>query len=150
MWEDLKRNPEHGWTLALLSKALKLQDKSADAALIDARFAKSWKGADAALTRRPGISMVHFDCRCARAASDSLADVTLAERRPPALPATRARDSGPAIILLHGYSDSSLSFSRVMPLLPPELRVIAPDLRGHGDSDQPADGLSHRPISPTM
>ena len=39
---------------------------------------------------------------------------------------------GPAIILLHGYSDSSFSFSRVMPLLPPELRVIAPDLRGHG------------------
>jgi tetratricopeptide (TPR) repeat protein len=50
LWEDLKRNPEHGWTLALLSKALKLQDKSQDAALIDARFAKSWKGPDAALT----------------------------------------------------------------------------------------------------
>ncbi len=49
LWEDLKRNPEHGWTLALLSKALKLQDKSQDAALIDARFAKSWKGADPAL-----------------------------------------------------------------------------------------------------
>jgi tetratricopeptide (TPR) repeat protein len=50
LWEDLKRNPEHGWTLALLSKALKMQDKTQDAALIDARFAKSWKGADAALT----------------------------------------------------------------------------------------------------
>ena len=49
MWEDLKRNPDHGWNLSLLSKALKLQGKSADAALIDARFAKSWKGADAAL-----------------------------------------------------------------------------------------------------
>ena len=49
LWEDLKRNPEHGWNLALLSKALKLQGKSADAALVDGRFAKSWKGADAAL-----------------------------------------------------------------------------------------------------
>jgi non-heme chloroperoxidase len=47
---------------------------------------------------------------------------------------------GPAIVLLHGYSDSSFSFSRVMPLMPPELRVIAPDLRGHGDSDKPASG----------
>jgi len=28
---------------------LKKQDKTADAAAIDARFAKSWKGADAAL-----------------------------------------------------------------------------------------------------
>ena len=48
--------------------------------------------------------------------------------------------SGPAIILLHGYSDSSFSFSRVMPLLPPGVRVIAPDFRGHGDSDRPASG----------
>jgi tetratricopeptide (TPR) repeat protein len=49
LWEDLKRNAEHGWTLALLSKSLKAQNKSSDAALIDARFAKSWKGADATL-----------------------------------------------------------------------------------------------------
>ena len=48
--------------------------------------------------------------------------------------------SGPALILLHGYSDSSLSFSRVMPLLPQGLRVIAPDLRGHGHSARPANG----------
>lgn len=47
---------------------------------------------------------------------------------------------GKAMILLHGYSDSSLSFSRVMPLLPAEMRVIAPDLRGHGASERPASG----------
>jgi pimeloyl-ACP methyl ester carboxylesterase len=47
---------------------------------------------------------------------------------------------GPAIILLHGYSDSSFSFSRVMPLIPAEFRVIAPDLRGHGHSARPAKG----------
>lgn len=46
----------------------------------------------------------------------------------------------PAIVLLHGYSDSSLSFSRVMPLLPAEYRVIAPDLRGHGHSARPRSG----------
>ena len=49
-------------------------------------------------------------------------------------------ESGPALMLLHGYSDSSLSFGRIMPLLPSEQRVIAVDLRGHGDSDKPADG----------
>ena len=48
--------------------------------------------------------------------------------------------SAPVILLLHGYSDSSASFSRVMPLMPPQFRVIALDLRGHGDSDQPAGG----------
>ena len=50
LWEDLKRNAEHGWTLSLLSKALKRQGKTDDAAMIDARFTRSWKGADAAVT----------------------------------------------------------------------------------------------------
>ncbi len=69
----------------------------------------------------------------------SLAEVTLANglrlqyRR-------QGPESGPALILLHGYSDSSLSFARIMPLLPSEQRVIAVDLRGHGDSGKPADG----------
>ena len=54
--------------------------------------------------------------------------------------AHRGPKSGPAIVLLHGYSDSSFSFSRIMSLLPPGRRVIAPDLRGHGDSDRPATG----------
>jgi len=69
----------------------------------------------------------------------SLAEVTLVDgvrlqyRR-------QGPESGPALILLHGYSDSSLSFARIMPLLPPEQRVIAVDLRGHGDSDKPAAG----------
>ena len=41
LWEDLKRNPEHVWTLSLLSKTLKAQGKDSEAALIDARLAKS-------------------------------------------------------------------------------------------------------------
>ena len=48
--------------------------------------------------------------------------------------------TGPAVVLLHGYTDSWFSFSRVLPLLPPELRVIALDQRGHGDSDRPPVG----------
>jgi len=47
---------------------------------------------------------------------------------------------GPAVIFLHGYSDSSFSFSRVMPMMPAAFRVIAPDFRGHGASDKPAGG----------
>ena len=45
LWEDLKRNPEHVWTLRLLSKALKVQGKDAEASLIDARLARSAKEA---------------------------------------------------------------------------------------------------------
>jgi pimeloyl-ACP methyl ester carboxylesterase len=49
--------------------------------------------------------------------------------------------TGPAVILLHGLSDSWFSFSRVLPLFPPELRLVAPDLRGHGDSERPLLGF---------
>ncbi|HJU41994.1 MAG TPA: alpha/beta hydrolase [Vicinamibacterales bacterium] len=48
--------------------------------------------------------------------------------------------SGPALVMLHGFTDSWFSFSRVLPLLPPDLRVIVPDLRGHGDSERPETG----------
>lgn len=48
--------------------------------------------------------------------------------------------AGTPVIVLHGYSDSWFSFSRVMPLLAREARVYALDLRGHGNSDRPASG----------
>jgi non-heme chloroperoxidase len=44
------------------------------------------------------------------------------------------------LILLHGYSDSWFSFSPVIDLLAPNLRLIIPDQRGHGDSERPAKG----------
>ena len=46
----------------------------------------------------------------------------------------------PAILLLHGLSDSSFSFSRILPLLPPQVQAIAIDQRGHGESDRPSAG----------
>ena len=49
---------------------------------------------------------------------------------------------GDAVLLLHGLSDSSFSYSRVLPLLPPTLRVIVPDQRGHGNSDRPERSYS--------
>lgn len=55
---------------------------------------------------------------------------------------TQGPPDGPAILMLHGYTDSSFSFSRVMPLMARDLRVIALDQRGHGDSDRPASGYS--------
>ena len=45
--------------------------------------------------------------------------------------------TGEAIILLHGYSDSWYSFSRVLRLLSTEYHAFALTQRGHGDSDKP-------------
>ena len=44
---------------------------------------------------------------------------------------------GPPLVLLHGWPFTSYSFRRIMPELGKHFTVIAPDLRGFGDSDKP-------------
>jgi alpha-beta hydrolase superfamily lysophospholipase len=47
---------------------------------------------------------------------------------------------GPAVILLHGYTQTSHMWLPLMPLLGSNYTVIAPDLRGAGNSERPKDG----------
>ena len=46
----------------------------------------------------------------------------------------------PAVLMLHGLSDSSFSFSRILPLVPPQFQALALDARGHGESERPSAG----------
>jgi pimeloyl-ACP methyl ester carboxylesterase len=48
---------------------------------------------------------------------------------------------GPAVILLHGYTQTSRMWKPIIPLLAEKFTVIAPDLPGIGDSEIPANGL---------
>jgi pimeloyl-ACP methyl ester carboxylesterase len=48
---------------------------------------------------------------------------------------------GPAVILLHGYTQTSRMWKPIIPQLAEKFTVIAPDLPGIGDSEIPADGL---------
>lgn len=48
---------------------------------------------------------------------------------------------GAALILLHGYAETSRMWMPILPLLGEKFTVIAPDLPGIGDSSIPADGL---------
>jgi tetratricopeptide (TPR) repeat protein len=48
--DDLKRNPENGWSLFGLAQSLAAQGKTADAAATQARFQKAWVRADVTLT----------------------------------------------------------------------------------------------------
>jgi len=48
---------------------------------------------------------------------------------------------GPAVILLHGYTQTSRMWKPIIPLLARQFTVIAADLPGIGDSDIPANGL---------
>jgi len=49
--------------------------------------------------------------------------------------------SGPAVVLLHGYAETSRMWRPIIPLLAEKFLVIAPDLPGIGDSAIPKDGL---------
>ena len=56
--------------------------------------------------------------------------------------AERGDKEGEAIVFLHAYADSWFSYARVLPLLSPAYRALAPDQRGHGDSDKPERGYA--------
>ena len=49
-WEDLRRHPNNGWALYGLLQALKAQNKSDDAAVVEARFKTAWARSDVTLT----------------------------------------------------------------------------------------------------
>jgi alpha-beta hydrolase superfamily lysophospholipase len=50
---------------------------------------------------------------------------------------------GPALILLHGYTQTSHMWRPIMPSLSDRYTVIAPDLPGIGESEIPASGDRH-------
>ena len=56
--------------------------------------------------------------------------------------AYRQAGKGPVIVLIHGITSNSQTWSRVMPTLARHFTVIAPDLAGHGDSDKPKGDYS--------
>lgn len=49
--------------------------------------------------------------------------------------------SGPPLLLLHGYAETSSMWRSLMPEVAERFMVVAPDLPGIGGSDIPADGL---------
>jgi len=48
-------------------------------------------------------------------------------------------DSGPTVVLLHGILDTSSTFQFLVDSLNGEWRVLAPDWRGHGQTERPAN-----------
>jgi len=70
---------------------------------------------------------------------------------------------GPTLVLLHGLGASGAVWQGSGRRLSPALRLLAPDMRGHGDSDKPSAGylprdysgdiaalLGHEPACPTF
>jgi non-heme chloroperoxidase len=72
-------------------------------------------------------SMLRADVRRADLANDLTLEYT-------------ERGTGPAVVLLHGYTDSCYAFDEVLDRLPSTVPALAPTQRGHGDSSHPAAG----------
>ena len=53
---------------------------------------------------------------------------------------TGGKADGEPVVLLAGFPESWFAWRKVMPLLAPAFRIIAPDLPGQGDSDRPQGG----------
>ncbi|MCB4821405.1 alpha/beta fold hydrolase [Roseicella aerolata] len=54
---------------------------------------------------------------------------------------------GPAVLLLHGWPQTWHMWRHVMPGLAARYRVVAPDLRGLGDSSRPAGGYDKKTVA---
>jgi haloacetate dehalogenase len=55
--------------------------------------------------------------------------------------------SGPPLLLLHGYPQTHVCWHRVAPMLADSFTIVAPDLRGYGDSGKPPTDAAHEPYS---
>jgi haloacetate dehalogenase len=59
----------------------------------------------------------------------------------------RKAGSGPPLLLLHGYPESSLMWRDVAPSLAEKFTVVTTDLRGYGNSSTPPDDELHETYS---
>ena len=55
--------------------------------------------------------------------------------------------SGEPLVLLHGIPQTSYEWRYVIPMLADRFRIIAPDLRGLGDSSRAADGFDKKTVA---
>jgi len=55
--------------------------------------------------------------------------------------------SGPPLLLLHGHPQTHLMWHAVAPGLAKRFTVVAPDLRGYGESSKPETTADHEPYS---
>ena len=60
---------------------------------------------------------------------------------------TGAEDA-PVLLLIHGWSQCHLSWQKQLEGLSHRFRVVAPDLRGHGQSDKPMDASAYDSSAP--
>ncbi len=59
----------------------------------------------------------------------------------------RTAGSGEPLILLHGFPETSHAWRKVIPALAQQFTVVAPDLRGFGETDRPSSGYDKQTVA---
>jgi haloacetate dehalogenase len=54
---------------------------------------------------------------------------------------------GPPVVLLHGFPETNYAWRNQVPVLGERYHVIAPDLRGYGETEKPASGYDKRTMA---
>lgn len=136
--KEIEKNPKNGRALFGLAEALRKQGKETSAVLVMKEFDDAWAKADTKLT----VEALYGSSKPKPAAASEMPkrskvklktgiNISYVEAGSP---------NGPAVIMLHGITDSSVSFREVLPLIDKKYRIYALDQRGHGDSDRPETG----------
>ena len=63
---------------------------------------------------------------------------------------TGGKPDGEVVVLLAGFPESWFAWRKVMPLLAPAYRILAPDLPGQGDSDRPLNGYDTQALATSV
>lgn len=58
--------------------------------------------------------------------------------------------NGPPVFLLHGFPETWFAWRKQIPVLAQKYHVIAPDLRGYGDTEKPTAGYDKRTMAKDM
>ena len=133
---ELAKHPRNGRALFGLAEALNKQGKIDSAQMIRREFEKAWEKADTKLTVEDLYQPANQ-----RAQTWKFGEVKLKTGIKMRY-AEQGDEKGEPVILIHGFTDSWFSYSRVLPLLDKKYRVYAIDQRGHGESDRPLKGYA--------
>ena len=141
---ELAKHSRNGRALFGLSESLKRQGKDSSARMVQLEFERAWATADTKL-RVEDLSGMSLKAEpvttTGRAPVLRFSDVRL-KTGVRLRYAEQGDASGQPIIMLHGYSDSWFSYSRILPLMDAKYHIYVLDQRGHGDSDRPASGYT--------
>jgi pimeloyl-ACP methyl ester carboxylesterase len=135
--DELAKHPRNGRALFGLAEALNKQGKTSSAQLVRREFEKAWEKADTQLS----VEDLYKSSSNKSARTWKFGEVNLKTGIRMRYAEQGAADGEP-LILIHGFTDSWFSYSRVLPLLDKKYRVYAIDQRGHGDSDRPEKGYA--------